>query len=133
METQTVVEQQLPGISAQERRRYPRTLGHVDAVVRNKTGCERYVVRNLSVCGALLINGPRIDLNAIVEVDLQIPEHAQIRVMARVVRMGVHDGGVPYVGLEFLHSSDHTEDSIQAALLGEIERSQTHGIIPQLD
>ncbi len=133
METQAVTEPELLGISAQERRRYPRTLSHVEAVVRTRGGFGRYVVRNLSVCGALLIEGQQLALDTIVEVDLHIPEHPQIRVMARVVRAGVHDGGVRYFGVEFVHRSDQTEDLIQAALLDEIERSQTHGIIPQLD
>jgi hypothetical protein len=134
METQTVsIEQDLPGLSAQERRRYPRTLSQVDAVVRTRNGCGRYMVSNLSACGALLTQGPPLSLDTIVEVDLHIPAHPQIRVMARVAREGLHDEGVRYMGLEFLHSSDETEDLIQAALLDEIERSQTHGRIADLD
>jgi len=108
-------------------------LSEVDAVVRTRNGCGRYMVSNLSVCGALLTVGPPLALDTIVEIDLHIPEHPPIRVMARVAREGIHDGGVRYMGVEFLHSSDETEDMIQAALLDEIERSQTHGVIPQLD
>jgi hypothetical protein len=135
METHTVsIEQDLPGLSAQERRRYPRTLSQVDAVVRTRNGCGRYMVSNLSVCGALLTQGPPLTLDTIVEIDLHIPAHPQIRVMARVAREGLLDEGVRYMGLEFLHdSSDETEDLIQAALLDEIERSQTHGLITELD
>jgi hypothetical protein len=134
METQTVsIEQDLPGLSAQERRRYPRTLSQVDAVVRTRNGCGRYMVSNLSVCGALLTQGPPLTLDTIVEIDLHIPMHPQIRVMARVAREGILDEGVRYMGLEFLHSSDETEDLIQAALLDEIERSQTGGRITDLD
>lgn len=123
----------LPDISAHERRRYPRTLSQVDAVVRSRNGCGRYLVSNLSVCGALLTQGPPLALDTIVEIDVHIPEHPQIRVMARVAREGIHDGGVRYMGVEFLHSSVDTEDMIQGALLDEIERSQTHGIISELD
>ena len=134
METQAVgVESELPAISAMERRRYPRTLSEVHATVRSRNGVGLYVVRNLSVCGALLTEGAHLDKDTIVEVDLRIPEHPQIRVMARVARHGVHDDGARYLGVEFLHSSAETEDMIQAALLDEIERSQTHGIIPTLD
>lgn len=134
METQAVgFEVDLPAISATERRRYPRTLSEVHATVRSRNGVGLYLVRNLSACGALLTEGPFLDKDTIVEVDLRIPEHSQIRVMARVTRQGVHDDGARYLGVEFLHSSAETEDLIQAALLDEIERSQTHGIIPDLD
>jgi hypothetical protein len=133
METQAITGQPLPGISEQERRRYPQTFRHVEAVVRTRDGCGRYEVRNLSVCGALLTGGDQLRLDTIVEIDLHIPEHPQIRVVARVIREGVHDGGDLYMGVEFIHQSDKTEDQIQAALLDEIERSQTHGIIPKLD
>lgn len=133
METQTVAGPSLPSISASERRRYPRTLSHVDSVVRTRSGCARYEVVNLSTCGALLIGGRQLPLDTIVEIDLQIHEHPMIRVMARVAHRGVHDHGERYLGLEFLHGGGDTEDRLQTALLDEIERSQTHGIIPQLD
>lgn len=135
METQavTTVEQELPGLSAAERRRYPRTLSQVDAVVRTRNGCGRYMVSNLSVCGALLTQGPPLSLDTIAEIDLHIPQHPQIRVMARVTREGINDEGERFMGVEFLHSSDETEDLIQAALLDEIERSQTGGRIADLD
>ena len=135
METQavTTVEQELPGLSAAERRRYPRTLRQVDAVVRTPNGGGRYMVSNLSVCGALLTQGPPLSLDTIAEIDLHIPQHPQIRVMARVTREGINDEGERFMGVEFLHSSDETEDLIQAALLDEIERSQTDGRIADLD
>lgn len=135
METQavTIVGPELPGLSARERRRYPRTLSQVDAVVRTRNGCGRYKVSNLSVCGALLTQGPPLSLDTIAEIDLHIPEHSQIRVMARVTREGINDDGERFMGVEFLHSSDETEDLIQAALLDEIERSQTGGRIADLD
>lgn len=135
METQavTIAEQELPGLSARERRRYPRTLSLVDAFVRTRNGCGRYMVSNLSVCGALLTLGPPLSLDTIAEIDLHIPEHPQIRVMARVTREGINDEGTRFMGVEFLHSSDETEDLIQAALLDEIERSQTSGRIEDLD
>lgn len=134
METQTIsTEVPLPPLSAEERRRYPRTLSDVEAVVRFKHGCNVYKVRNLSVCGALLTDGRDIEIDTIVEVDLDIQDHPMIRVMARVVRRGMHDAGARYLGVEFLHQSDHTEDMIQAALLDDIERSQTHGVILAFD
>ena len=129
----TTVGQELPGLSARERRRYPRTLSQVDAVVRTRDGCGRYVVSNLSVCGAMLTEGPPLSLDAIAEIDLHIPASPQIRVMARVTREGINDEGARFMGVEFLHSSDETEDLIQAALLDEIERSQTSGCIEDLD
>lgn len=135
METQavTTVGQEQPGLSERERRRYPRTLSQVDAVVRTRNGCGRYMVSNLSVCGALLTQGEPLSLDTIAEIDLQIPQHPQIRVMARVTREGINDEGERFMGVEFLHSSDETEDLIQAALLDEIERSQTGGRIADLD
>jgi hypothetical protein len=135
METQAVrtAGQELPGLSEQERRRYPRTLSQVDALVRTRDGCGRYVVSNLSVCGALLTQGPPLSLDTIAEIDLHIPGHPAIRVMARVTRDGLNDDGARYMGVEFLHRSDETEDLIQAALLDEIERSQTGGLIADLD
>lgn len=135
METQavTTVEQEQPGLSERERRRYPRTLSQVDAVVRTRNGCGRYLVSNLSVCGALLTQGAPLSLDTIAEIDLHIPQHPQIRVMARVTREGINDEGERFMGVEFLHSSDETEDLIQAALLDEIERSQTGGRIADLD
>lgn len=135
METQavTTVGQEQPGLSERERRRYPRTLSQVDAVVRTRNGCGRYMVSNLSVCGALLTQGAPLSLDTIAEIDLHIPSHPQIRVMARVTREGINDEGERFMGVEFLHSSDETEDLIQAALLDEIERSQTGGRIADLD
>lgn len=134
METQTVgFETPLPPISATERRRYPRTLSEVHATVRSRDGVGLYLVRNLSVCGALFTEGPSLDTDTLVEVDLRIPDHRQIRVVARVTRHGIHDGGAEYFGVEFVHRSSETEDAIQEALLDEIERSQTHGVIPILD
>jgi hypothetical protein len=129
----TTVGQELPGLSARERRRYPRTLSQVDAVVRTRDACGRYVVSNLSVCGAMLTQGPPLSLDTIAEIDLRVPENPQIRVMARVTREGIDDEGARFMGVEFLHSSDETEDLIQAALLDEIERSQTGGRIEDLD
>ena len=72
-------------------------------------------------------------VDTIAEIDLHIPESPQIRVMARVTREGLNDDGARFMGVEFLHSSDETEDRIQAALLDEIERSQTSGRIEDLD
>jgi hypothetical protein len=129
----TTVGHELPGLSDRERRRYPRTLSQVDAVVRTRDGCGRYMVSNLSVCGAMLTQGQPLSLDTITEIDLHIPETPQIRVLARVTREGLDDDGARFMGVEFLHSSDETEDLIQAALLGEIERSQTSARIVDLD
>lgn len=99
-------------------------------MVRTHDRCIRYEVVNLSACGALLIGGPQLPVRTIVEVDLHIHDARLIRVMARVSHRGIHDGGERYLGFEFLHGSGDSEDRIQAALLEDIERSQTHGIIP---
>jgi c-di-GMP-binding flagellar brake protein YcgR len=114
-----------------ERRRHPRTISHTTAVVKTKTSLFEYTVSNLSVSGALLVDGPPLEDGAVVQIILRLPLYPDIRIPARVVRCD-RDDGTCRVGVEFLHVSDQTEDHIQAALLSELERSQTHGIIPTL-
>ena len=112
-----------------ERRRHPRTISHTTALIvtdRMRVECE---VSNLSVSGALVVGGPSYKIGSIVRVVLHLPLYPDIRVAARVVRceptQSAHE-----IGLAFLHETDITEDHIQSALLSEIERSQTHGVIP---
>ena len=102
-------------------------------MLTRRTFRHEYEVCNLSVAGALLRGGPDVDVGAIVEVVLHMPLYPDIKVGARVIRRGRDDENVPCMGVEFLHTSDVTEDHIQSALLSEIERSQTHGVIPTLD
>lgn len=112
-----------------ERRRHPRTMSHTTAVVKTRKTLHEYTVSNLSVSGALLTDGPALPERVVVVVILRLPLYPDIRVPARVVRCDLHDRGA-HIGVAFVHASDRTEDHIQAALLSELERSQTNGIIP---
>lgn len=114
-----------------ERRRHPRTISHTTAVVKTRKTLQEYTVSNLSVSGALLVDGPPLVEGAVVQIILRLPLYPDIRIPARVVRCHP-DGRAWQIGVAFLHVSDQTEDHIQAALLSELERSQTHGIIPAL-
>jgi hypothetical protein len=129
---QQVVEspEDFPSLSKSERRRYPRTVSHTTCLIRTKDGAADYMVGNLSVCGALLTDGPLLPIGTKVWVVLQIPLYPDIEVWARVRRHGRGDDGMPFLGVEFLHTTDTTEDHIQSALLSELERSHTHGQIP---
>ncbi len=111
-----------------ERRRHPRTISHTTAVVKTRSSLHHYVVSNLSVSGALLVDGPVLAERTLVEVILQLPLYPEVRVPARVVRCETTLDGAE-IGVEFNHQTDTTEDHIQAALLSELERSQTHGIV----
>jgi hypothetical protein len=114
-----------------ERRRHPRTISHTTAVVKTKQTLREYTVSNLSVSGALLVDGPPLPEGAVVQIILRLPLYPDIRIGARVVRCDRVEHR-HHVGVTFLHASDQTEDHIQAALLSELERSQTHGVIPAL-
>jgi hypothetical protein len=130
METHSHAETSL---SAAERRKYPRTLSHTTATLRHGNERQDYEVRNLSVCGALVTGGKEFAVGTVVTTELHLPLYPDVQVAAKVVRRTVDDDGVRCLGLEFHHKSDVTEDHIQAALLSELERSQTHGIIADLD
>lgn len=119
-----------PTTSFAERRRHPRTISHTTCLLRARSGVYEYVVRNLSVSGALLIGGPVLGRGMPVQVELHIPLYPDFRVWARVLRRGTMDDGTPFIAIAFAHDSDTTEDHIQSALLSELERSHTHGIIP---
>ena len=112
-----------------ERRRHPRTISHTTAVVKTSRSLREYTVSNLSVSGALLVDGPPLAEGAIVQIILRLPLYPDIRIPARVIRCERGDARCQ-IGVAFLHTTDQTEDHIQAALLSELERSQTHGIIP---
>ncbi|MBX7078401.1 MAG: PilZ domain-containing protein [Nannocystaceae bacterium] len=114
-------------INTTERRQHPRTLSHTEAIVSSPHGVHRYTVSNLSVAGALLVDGPALRRGEHVEITLLLPLYPEVRVRAQVVR--IDDGAI---GLAFQHVDDRTEDHIQSALLSEIERSQTGGRIADI-
>ncbi len=120
-------------LTAAERRKYPRTLSYTTATVHEGHHAHDYEVRNLSVCGALLTGGPLLDVGTTVHTKLHLPLYPDVELPAKVVRRAVDDDGAQCIGLEFHHRSDVTEDHIQAALLSELERSQTQGRIADLD
>jgi hypothetical protein len=114
-----------------DRRRHPRTISRTTAVIKTNASLHRYEVSNLSVSGALLVGGPPLHEGALVEVLLHIPLYPDIRIAAKVVHAARGEDGMR-IGIEFIHKSDFTEDHIQAALLSELERSQTHGLISEV-
>jgi hypothetical protein len=116
-----------------ERRKHPRTLSRTTATLKYRQRSSDYEVRNLSVAGALLTGGPELAVGTAVRTRLHLPLYPDVEVPAKVVRRGVDEDGAPCIGLEFHHRNDITEDHIQAALLSELERSQTHGRIADLD
>jgi hypothetical protein len=105
--------------------RHPRTISHTTAVVKTADALHQYDVTDLSVRGATLAGGPSLRPGSVVLVILQVPLYPEIRVPAKVLGCAVHGGHIE-VSLVFKHQSDHTEDHIQAALLSELERSQTN-------
>ena len=133
METYAIEnEERLPRMTAQDRRLYPRTLSHTCCTVKAPDRVERYSVRNLSVCGALLIDGPLLPNKTKLVISLHMPLYPDVHVHAKVVRRGRDDEGRPFMGLAFDHRGDDSEDHIQAALLSEIERSGAHGRIADI-
>jgi hypothetical protein len=128
---QHVVEnpEQFTELSKSERRKYPRTFSHTVCELRTKWGVHHYEVENLSVCGALLTEGPLLEVGKKVLVTLHIPLYPDVEVWARVRRHCRDEDGRTMMGIEFQHVSDVTEDHIQSALLSELERSHTHGRI----
>jgi hypothetical protein len=132
MQQQQITEDQehVPPLSTRERRKHPRTVSHTTCELRTKDGACEYQVRNLSVSGALLGDGPFLPEGKKVLVVLRIPLYPEIEVWAKVRRRCRDDDGAPVLGIEFVHVTDVTEDHIQSALLSELERSHTHGIIP---
>ena len=121
---------QAPTLSKSERRKHPRTISHTTCELRTKDGSCEYQVRNLSVSGALLAEGPFLPEGKKVLVVLHVPLYPEIEVWALVRRRNRDDDGAGVLGIEFVHVTDVTEDQIQSALLSELERSHTHGIIP---
>lgn len=111
------------------RRVHPRVDSHIRCVVKTRRGMHEYGVADLSVSGALLTGGPRLRNRCPLIVLLHVPLFPEVRIPARVVRTGVDDDGSPAVGIEFVHSSDVTEDHIQSALLSELERSRSDGCV----
>lgn len=122
----------LPLISAEDRRQHPRTMSHTTCTVKTRHSVDDYIVRNLSVSGALLTRGPVHGLETSVQILLHMPLYPDIEVLGRVVRRGRDDDNQPFIGIEFDNHGDDTEDHIQSALLSEIERSQTGGKIADI-
>jgi hypothetical protein len=119
-------------ITPEERREHPRTFSRTTCLVKTRDAVHEYLVRNLSVSGALLTAGPKLGEGYPIVITLRIPLYPEVKVPARVVRTGVDDDGVPYIGVHFIHKSDQTEDHIQSALLSELERSRTDGKIADI-
>lgn len=112
-----------------DRRENPRVESHIRCVVKTRGGMNEYGVADLSVSGALLTGGPRLRDRCPLIVLLRVPLFAEVRIPARVVRVGKDADGNPALGIEFVHSSDATEDHIQSALLSELERSRNDGSV----
>ncbi len=112
-----------------DRREHARVCSNIRCVVKTRGGMSEYGVADLSVSGALLTEGPRLRDRCPLIVLLRVPLYPEVRVPARVVRNGVDDAGRPTLGIEFVHTSDVTEDHIQSALLSELERSRSDGRI----
>ncbi len=125
------MESQVEQVQRPCRREHPRTTSSVTCVVKTSSGLGEYVVRNLSVSGALLAGGPPLARGCPLVVILRVPLYPEVRIPARAVREGI-DGTGPFVGIEFVHRSDVTEDHIQSALLSEWERSRTDGRIADI-
>lgn len=122
----------LPLMTAEDRRRHPRTLSHTTCTVRTRHGVNEYTVCNLSVSGALLTDGPILGVETPVEIILHMPLYPEVRVPGRVVRRCRDDEDQAFIAVHFRNRGDVTEDHIQAALLSEIERSQTSGRIEDI-
>ena len=113
------------------RRRVPKAAEQITALVKTSRSIHEYAVHDVSVAGTTLDGGPRLPVRNVVQVVLRIPLYPEIRVSARVLRTTTLATGRTRVSLGFMHQSDRTtEDHIQAALLSELERSHSHGIIP---
>lgn len=125
MDIHDIDTQALPRITPHERRRYPRIHSHFRATVRFDAGCSIYYVRNLSVCGALLTDGLDLEIGMLVELEMVVREHAPIRVVARVVRRGMHDDGTRYMGVEFRDVDEDSQENLQVLLLDELERQHS--------
>ena len=93
--------------------------GTISATVVTRTSMHTYEVRDLQVAGARLVGGPPLPVRRVFEVILHVPCYPVIRVHARVDDRGSLDEAVC---VTFIHTSDNTEDHIQAALLSELER-----------
>ena len=132
MQTELAQPSSLPLMTAEDRRRYPRMLSHTTCTLRTRHGVDQYTVRNLSVSGALLTEGPLFGVRTPVELVLHMPLYPEIRVQGRVVRLGVDDEGAAFIGIAFDNRGELSEDHIQSALLSEIERSKTDGKISDI-
>lgn len=129
METQSIQVTTLLEPADDNRRTHQRVQSNTSCVVKTRNGMFECRIRNLSVSGALLAGGPRLQRGCPLVVALRIPLYPEVRIPAKVVRNGIDDDGKPFMGIAFIHRTDVTEDHIQAALLSELERSRTDGCI----
>lgn len=111
--------------------RHPRTLSPTDAVVTTRRGIYEFTVDRLSVGGATLHGRDTLPVGTRVEIVLRLPLYPEIRVAGDVIDARFIDGASA-LAIEFVHADDRTEDHIQAALLSEIERSQSEGRIADI-
>ncbi len=92
----------------------------ITATVVTRTTLHTYEVVELQAAGARLRGGPPPPVRRAFEIVLRVPCYPPIRVYARVDRPAApHEQSTRVV---FIHTSDRTEDHIQAALLSELER-----------
>lgn len=115
-----------------DRRDHVRAPSDIRCIVKTRQGMSEYRVADLSVSGALLTGGARLRDRCPLIVLLRVPFYPEVRVPARVVRVGTDEDGNPALGIEFVHRNDVTEDHIQAALLSELERSRPDGCISDI-
>ncbi len=90
--------------AATDRRRFPRVPTPCIAVVKTP-GTEAlapYAVENLSVCGALLLDGPVLSVRQLLQLSLQGLAPNLLSVNAVVARAGTTEGGIPWAGVEFV-------------------------------
>lgn len=112
-----------------DRREHARVDRNIHCVVKTRAGMHEYGIADLSVSGALLTGGPRLRDRCPLIVLLRVPLFPEVRIPGRVVRTKIDDNGNAAFGIEFVHSTDVTEDHIQSALLSELERSRSDGSI----
>jgi hypothetical protein len=93
-----------------ERRKHPRTQSDIGCTVITRSGVHHYRVANLSVCGALITDGPELPIGRKVRVQLHIPLYPAIEVFARICRQDRGSADSTMMGLTFVHDTDVTED-----------------------
>lgn len=92
----------------------------ITATVVTRKSLHEYEIRDLRVDGARLVGGPRLPVRRAFEIIVSVPYYPAIRLHARVDPPPA--GATHGMWITFIHTSDYTEDHIQAALLSELER-----------